>query len=111
MKIPCEIAPEGKSLSLYGYLGDLRSQEAHIVVRRRHVGAMANDIGFSRMPDGSLEMIISEYDKTAAHSTVWNRDIIQKYAKNVVVKTASKMGKKVKKTRVHEDGTIELELG
>lgn len=48
---------------LYGYMGDLRNQKAHVIIRRKYVGSSANDIGFERMSDGRFKAHISEYDQ------------------------------------------------
>lgn len=37
---------------LYGYQGDLRSDSAHVIVRRAHLGRASNDIGFLHQEDG-----------------------------------------------------------
>ncbi|HET8629280.1 MAG TPA: hypothetical protein VFL91_17805 [Thermomicrobiales bacterium] len=39
---------EGEALPLYGYRGDRRPETAELVVRRRHVGRLSNDVGFVR---------------------------------------------------------------
>ena len=49
--------------TLYGYQGDARSQKAHIIIRRQHVGRAANDLGFERQPDGKYRVWVSEYDQ------------------------------------------------
>lgn len=53
---------EGEALPLYGYQGDRRPETAELVVRRRHLGAASNDLGFTRTPQGYLP-IVSEYDQ------------------------------------------------
>jgi len=53
---------EGQALPLYGYHGDRRPETAELVVRRRHVGSLSNDIGFTRSPEGYVP-ILSEYDQ------------------------------------------------
>lgn len=53
---------EGHELPLYGYLGDRRPETAEIVIRRRHISAAANDIGFQHMPNGYVP-VVSEYDQ------------------------------------------------
>ena len=50
-------------VALYGYKGDIRSERAHIVIRRKHVGGSSNDIGFERMNDGRYAAHISEFDQ------------------------------------------------
>ncbi len=43
---------EGQDLPLYGYRGDRRKETAAIVIRRKHVGPSANDVGFALTADG-----------------------------------------------------------
>ena len=57
---------DGQALPLYGYQGDRRPETAELVVRRRHVGRMSNDIGFTRTPAGHVA-ILSEYDQRTLH--------------------------------------------
>jgi hypothetical protein len=52
---------EGEALPLFGYQGDRRAETAEIVVRRRYVGRLSNDIGFVRTPQGYVPLV-SEYD-------------------------------------------------
>jgi hypothetical protein len=53
---------EGSALALYGYEGSRRDETAEIVVRRRHVGAASNDLGFRHTAEGFVP-VISEYDQ------------------------------------------------
>ena len=53
---------EGEALPLFGYQGDQRPETAAIVVRRRHLGRLSNDIGFVRTPEGYVPLV-SEYDQ------------------------------------------------
>lgn len=52
----------GKDLPLYGFRGDRRAETADVVVRRREIGGMPNDVGFKRGEDGTYEAVVSEYD-------------------------------------------------
>ena len=45
-----EVHEEGTAL--VGYMGRSRAQQAHVVIRRQHVGAGSNDIGFERTATG-----------------------------------------------------------
>ena len=56
----------GDALPLYGYHGDRRPETAEIVIRRRHVGALSNDLGFARSPQGYVP-VVSEYDQRTLH--------------------------------------------
>jgi hypothetical protein len=53
---------EGAALPLVGYHGDVRTETAQLVVRRRYIGSSSNDLGFARGADGAYSPIISEYD-------------------------------------------------
>jgi hypothetical protein len=57
---------QGEALPLYGYEGSRRAETAEIVVRRRHIGRLSNDLGFRRT-DGGFVPVISEYDQSALH--------------------------------------------
>ena len=57
---------EGDALPLYGYHGDRRPETAEIVIRRRYVGSLSNDLGFARSPQGYVP-IVSEYDQRTLH--------------------------------------------
>lgn len=56
---PFERARPGKTLPLYGWQGKERAERARIVIRRKDIGKMANDLGFNPKT-GSV--VISEYD-------------------------------------------------
>ena len=74
-----EVHPEVQNL--YGYHGDVRSQRAHIIIRRAYVGPASNDIGFERQADGRFVGHISEYDRTSrGYNEEWNRRLRQNYA-------------------------------
>jgi hypothetical protein len=46
---------------LEGYTGDRRSQTAHIIIRRQHVGAASNDVGFLASATG-YQAFVSGFD-------------------------------------------------
>ena len=53
---------QGEALALYGYQGDRRPETAELVVRRRHVGRLSNDLGFKQTAEGYVP-VVSEYDQ------------------------------------------------
>ena len=93
--------------TLHGYQGDERSQVANIIVRRKHVGAASNDIGFHKRKDGKYDLVISEFDQRSK-----SRIFLNKFHQSYVVKQSTrqlkKKGYKIKKKKVEQDGTIEL---
>ena len=76
---------------LYGYQGDLRSQKAHVIVRRKFVGVASNDLGFAKRSDGKFEAIISDYDKAKLNDK-WLVRLKTEYAKLAIVDFAKAQG-------------------
>lgn len=94
--------------ALQGYQGDRRVQTANIIVRRRHVGAAANDVGFKRKANGKYELIISDYDRRGKTGTNFLQKMKQLYAKHKTLKQLKKMGKTVTSIKTTEDGRIKI---
>lgn len=59
---PSQTECHAEAAPLFGYLGDVRPQTAHVVIRRQHVGSGTNHVGWERQPDGTQRAWISEYD-------------------------------------------------
>lgn len=74
---------EGENLPLFGYQGDQRPETAEIVVRRHHLGAASNDLGFTRTPHGYVP-IVSEYDQHRLHSGQFVVTLRTTYSERVV---------------------------
>lgn len=49
-------------VALVGFAADARDQTAHVVIRREHVGASSNDIGFLATPTG-YRLFVSGFDR------------------------------------------------
>ncbi|WPB81716.1 DUF1257 domain-containing protein [Archangium violaceum] len=47
---------------LVGFEGQKRAQQAEIVIRKQHVGASSNDLGFLHTPTG-YQLVVSDYDQ------------------------------------------------
>jgi Ca2+-binding EF-hand superfamily protein len=97
--------------NLYGYEGRKREEKANIIIRRKNVGSAANDVGFVRQSNGSYEMVISEYDRSAGKQSVdfMNR-LKQLYAVNKVKKKAKSMGYVIKTQKTDNDGRIKIKV-
>ena len=95
---------------LHGYQGDAREQKAHVVVRRRAVGAASNDIGFERMEDGRYKTWVSEYDSLRGlGKQIAAGRLLATYAKNRVLKEAAK--RRVKSvTCKEENGRMRIRI-
>lgn len=55
-----EVHPE--PVALVGYERQRRAEVAEVVIRRQHVGASSNDIGFRSTPTGH-QAVVSDYDQ------------------------------------------------
>lgn len=50
------------AVPLVGYEGAARGERAHVVIRRQHVGASSNDLGFERTATG-FRAHVSDFDR------------------------------------------------
>jgi hypothetical protein len=95
--------------TLYGYRGDARPEKAEVIVRRKHIGAASNDIGFARQPDGSFEAIISEYDRSR-YNAAWLAKLTHSYSHAATLRYAATHGYEVATDELQRDGTRRLTL-
>jgi hypothetical protein len=94
---------------LYGYQGDVRPQTAEIIVRRRHLGRLSNDLGFKRNAAGTFDAIISEYDQRK-YSEEWLASLTQRYAYHVARARLEEQGFVLASEEQTKDGRIHLVL-
>ncbi len=99
-----------EAVPLYGYKSDVRPQKAHIVVRRQHVGAAANDVGWERQADGTYRGWISEYDGRHRFNEQMQNRIKQEYAYQVIARQQRARGRTVTRERL-PSGEIEVMIG
>ena len=69
--------------TLVGYKGMVRPEMGHIIIRRQHVGAASNDLGFIK-EEGGYRMIISNYDKTRYNAN-WRMKLQEAYNNNLSI--------------------------
>ena len=94
--------------TLYGYKGDARSQKAHVIIRRAHVGPAANDMGFERQADGRYRAWISEYDQSRnGYNEAWLGKLKQAYGVENARAEARKRGYRVSEQKL-DDGRVRL---
>ena len=88
---------EGEALPLYGYRGDRRPETAEIVIRRRYVGSLSNDIGFRRTHRGYLPLV-SEYDQRTLHRGQLLTKLRTAYNERVVEEVTRRLHGKAQRT-------------
>ena len=98
-----------KAVSLFGYHGDRRAEVANVIIRREFIGGSSNDIGFVSKQDGTVEAIISAFDRRQGRDEEWMNKLAMHYAYRVAEKQAAKMGATINKT-VNADGTWRVVL-
>ena len=74
---PERVEVHEEPMTLVGYEGGRRAQTAHVIVRRAHVGASSNDIGFLSTPTG-YRMIVSSYDQQR-YGGPWQERLGERY--------------------------------
>jgi hypothetical protein len=79
-----DIEVHEKAQNLFGYQGDVRPEQANVIIRRKHISLESNDIGFRLTAQGTYEAIVSEYDQELLGSD-WLGKICQTYAEIAVV--------------------------
>ena len=67
---------------LVGWLGDSRTNRAHVIVRKKEIGFVSNDIGFLQIPSGYFKAQISDFDRLKFDEE-WLRALTQRYAYHV----------------------------
>jgi hypothetical protein len=105
-----EVEVHDQPQHLLGYEGDVRPEQAEVIIRREHVGPLANDIGFRRADDGTYEAIVSEYDQGHGYDQGWRGQLMQRYGRHVAVAKLEKKGFRVVREESH-DGKLHVVLG
>ena len=83
---PTQVEVHETPVHLVGYAGDQRAQTAHIVIRRQHVGAASNDLGFLATSTG-YQALVSGYDHPQ-YGTDWLRRLHDRYQDHWTAKQA-----------------------
>ena len=78
--------------ALYGYLGDERPEQAHVIIRRRQLNSASNDIGFVRDASGQYRAVVSDYDRGIGFDQAWLGRISQAYKERQTMAVAKARG-------------------
>ena len=105
-----QIEVHEQAVPLFGYQGDARPQKAHIVIRRKHVGQAANDVGWERLSDGTYRAWISEYDGRHRFNPETQNRIKQEYAYHAVARQQRTLGRTIQRREL-DNGEIEVVIG
>lgn len=103
-----QIEVHSEPQNLFGYRGDLRSEKADIIIRRKNVGPSSNDIGFQKNEDGTYTAVISEFDKTK-YSEHWTNKLKQSYSYHAIRIQQESKGRSVTRTKL-PNNNIRVEI-
>lgn len=105
-----EVETHETAQRLYGYQGDLRRDDAEIIVRRRFLRPASNDLGFKRQPDGTFSAVVSEYDVHIGYNRAWLDRLRQRYAYHAVREQLAEQEFNLVEETVDEQQRIHLVL-
>ncbi len=87
---------------------DKTGDKANIIVRRKHVGGSANDLGFRLNPEtGTYDAIISDFD-SGKHNAKWLTGVKVSYVESSAIKLGKKQGFKYLGKKIIE-GKVQLQ--
>jgi hypothetical protein len=94
---------------LVGIGGDAREQTAEVIIRRKHLGWLSNDMGFKRGADGSFNVVVSDYDQKWCTQD-WLDRLLQRYAYHVARTKLEEKGFALVSEKAQATGQIHLVL-
>ena len=97
-------------VELVGVAGERSGARAEVVIRRRQVGVLSNDIGFQRDAQGFYRALISDYDRKQQFDARWLARLNQRYACAVSREQLKKQGFDLVEEQVDENDTVRLVL-
>lgn len=104
-----EVEVHDTAQPLHGYRGDRRQNTAHVIVRRKHIGRLSNDIGFLHREDGRFSAVISDYDRRT-HDTAWLGRLTARHAYHATTARLAEEGFHLAEEITERDGTVRLVL-
>jgi hypothetical protein len=87
-----EVETHPNGAYLFGYLGDERPENAHVIIRRRQLDSASNDIGFARTTNGRFVAVLSEYDRQIGYDDAWLGKVQQIYKEKQTIAVAKAKG-------------------
>jgi len=110
-----EIEVHVEAQALQGFEGDDREQKAHVILRRKFVGAYSNDIGFLRGADGRFTAIVSDFDRSThgshgPYGPTWLQRLTQQHGLVQAKKLAKQKALRVASQETLANGSVVLTL-
>jgi len=86
-----QVESYGSPVKLEGAESFWIDETAEVVIRKEHLKARKNDMGFKRQSDGSYVAVISSYDEKF-YDEIWIRNLSQRYSYHVTRDTLEQKG-------------------
>lgn len=102
-----EVEVHERPEALHGYAG--RTEQAEVIVRKKHLGHAYGDLGFARSADGTFDLVVDSSDQHGRHSR-WLPKLPQAYGYAVALSYAEAHGYQVDTDEVEQDGTRRITL-
>ncbi len=94
-------------LPLVGYQGDTRVQVANIILRRQHLSAASNDLGFLSTPTG-YRLIVSDYDRPR-FGGAWLSSVAERYRAREAERDARLRAEELERERERKRQLVEAQ--
>lgn len=102
-----EVEVHAQPQPLVGYQGDARVNKAHVIIRKKHIGLLSNDIGFAQNAKGTFDALISDFDRND-YDHKWLQKLTQRYAYHASRDLLSQQNFSLVEEKQEKDGTIRL---
>ena len=96
---------QGKATHYLDESGD----KAEIIIRRKHVGGAANDIGFTKDSSGNYKAIISAYD-SSKHNQKWLDNLCKDYLVEKATSIMTEEGAELTESETLSNGSIRMKF-
>lgn len=104
-----EVEVHATAQPLIGWLGDQRQVVGNVIVRREHLSAASNDLGFVQNAAGTFDALISDYDRRR-FDRAWLDRLTQRYAYHVARDLLTAEGFEINQDEQDATGAIHLTL-
>ncbi len=98
----------GRQLPLYNWTGSKTQHTADLVIPRKYLTSISNDIGFSKQRDGTYKIIISDIDQNDEKTKHLAEQLRQRYAYYKVKKELKLDNKEVLEEKIDSAGNIQI---
>jgi hypothetical protein len=92
---------------LVGFQDDIRENKANVIIRKKYLSSISNDIGFVQNAQGAFDALISDYDRKQ-YDHVWLQKLTQRYAYHVSRDMLAQQNFSLVEEKAEKDGTIRL---